>query len=100
MLTAVFALSFFKDLHFHSHFINMVAGTTIGIYALHELEYIRDFIWNKFNFREMDCSNLGINLARIVLVMLIIFLVGVTIELNRQFLIRGIGKIVKGRNTK
>lgn len=95
VLSAVFALSFFKDLHFYSKIINTVASTTIGIYALHELEYMRDFIWSKFDFSKMDCSNVGINLIRIAVILLFIFLTGAIIELIRQLLFKGIGKLVK-----
>jgi surface polysaccharide O-acyltransferase-like enzyme len=95
VLTAVFALSFFKDVHFYSKVVNIIASTTIGIYALHELEYMRDLIWSKFDFSKMDCSNLTTNLIRIAAIMMFIFLAGAMIELARQLLFMGIGKAVK-----
>ena len=93
VLSSVCALMFFKDLHFHSRIINMFASTTIGIYALHEFKFNRQWIWNVFNFEKYDCSNLGVNIARIVVIMLLIFLVCSLIELVRQQLFRGVGSL-------
>ena len=71
----------------------MFASTTIGIYALHEFKFNRQWIWNVFNFEKYDCSNLGVNIARIVVIMLLIFLVCSLIELVRQQLFRGVGAL-------
>lgn len=76
----------------------MIASTTIGIYAIHELEYMRDLIWSKFDFSKMDCSDLGINLIRIISIMMFIFFAGAVIELARQLLFMGIGRLIgKGK---
>ena len=100
VLTAVFALSFFKDLHFYSRVVNVIASTTIGIYAIHELEYMRDLIWSKFDFSKMDCSDLTVNLIRIVSIMMFVFFAGAIIELARQLLFIGIGKLIPARKQK
>lgn len=100
VLTAVFALSFFKDLHFYSRIVNVIASTTIGIYAIHELEYMRDLIWSKFDFSKMDCSDLTVNLIRIVSIMMFVFFAGTIIELARQLLFIGIGKLIPARKQK
>jgi hypothetical protein len=92
VLNAVFLLLFFKDLHFYNPVINRISSTTIGIYALHELEYMRNFIWKKFSFEKIDCSDLGKNLLRIFSIMLLIFFTGAVIELLRQELFKGIRK--------
>lgn len=88
ILSAVFLLLFFKDLHFYSRIINVLASTTIGIYAIHEMVFMRNFIWEKFSFEKIDCSNLGMNLVRIIMIMLIIFFGGAVIELIRQQLFK------------
>lgn len=52
ILSTVFSLLFFKDLHFCSRIVNVLASTTIGIYAFHESMYMRDFIWKRINFEK------------------------------------------------
>lgn len=91
VLSSVCALLFFKDLHFHNRIINTFASTTIGIYAIHEFKFVREIIWGVFDFNKYDCSNLGVNVIRIVVIMLLIFFVCSLIELLRQQLFRGIG---------
>lgn len=90
---AVLFLLFFKDLHFHSRLVNLLGSTTIGIYALHEMEYVRNFIWEKLSFAELDCSNLGTNLLRIFIIMLFVFFTGAIIDLLRQQIFKGIGAL-------
>jgi Uncharacterized protein conserved in bacteria len=92
VLSTVFSLLFFKDLHFYCKMVNVLASTTIGIYAIHESCFIRNFIWQRINFEKMDCSNLGINLFWIIFIMLLIFLVGAAIELIRKQIFLAVGK--------
>lgn len=91
VLATVFSLLFFKDLHFYSKAVNLLASTTIGIYAFHESSYMREFIWKRINFEKMNCSNLVINLLRIICVMILIFTVGAVIELARKQIFHIVG---------
>lgn len=100
VMNSVLLLLFFKDLHFYNNFVNLLASTTIGIYALHEMEYMRNFIWEQFSFQKVDCSNLGVNLLRIFSIMLFIFFTGALIELLRQLVFALIGRFVKKRRLK
>lgn len=93
VLAAVCFLMFFKDIHFHNRVVNTLGSTTIGIYAFHEMEYMRNFIWDKFDFEKFDCSNLGVDLISIFAVMLFVFLMGTMIELIRQQLFGVVGKL-------
>lgn len=54
---------------------------------------MRDFIWQRINFGKMDCSNLWINLFWIILVMLLIFFFGATVELIRKQVFLLVGTI-------
>lgn len=96
VLTTVFSLLFFKDLHFYCRIVNILASTTIGIYAIHESRFMRNFIWQRINFEKMDCSNLGINLFWILFIMLLIFFIGAAIELIRKHVFLAVGKIAQG----
>jgi len=95
VLATVLSLLFFKDLHFYSRTVNLLASTTIGIYAFHESSYMREFIWKRINFEKTDCSNLGINLLRILFIMLLIFMIGAVIELVRRRVFSIVGNGIK-----
>ena len=92
---AVMLLMFFKDLHFHSKIINTLASTTIGVYAIHEFRYVREWLWNMFDFRKVDCSNMFLNVVYIISIMVMVFGVCAIIDLLRQKLF----KVFEGKNT-
>ena len=47
MLAALALFHFFKNLDLGSNrFINGLAGTTLGVYILHQVPVLRDFLWN------------------------------------------------------
>lgn len=52
VLESVMLLLFFRDLDFSSGFINTVAGTTLGIYAIHEHYLVRDWLWSVISFSD------------------------------------------------
>ncbi len=41
---------FFRDLTFSSRAVNAIAGTTLGVYAIHENPYVRDWLWGIIDF--------------------------------------------------
>jgi len=84
ILMAVCLVMYFKDLHFHSKIINALASTTLGVYAIHEFKYIRELIWNMFDFRKIDCSNMFMNLVYIGSIIFMVFMVCAAIDLMRQ----------------
>lgn len=101
ILVAVFLFMFFKDLHFKSKFINILGSTTIGIYAISEFKFVREWLWNIFDFNKFDCTNIFKNAIMILGSMIIIFLVCSIIELLRQLLFNGVEKgISKLRKTE
>ena len=47
LLAALALFHFFKNLDLGSNrFINGLAGTTLGVYILHQVPVLRDFLWN------------------------------------------------------
>ncbi|MBQ8165433.1 MAG: acyltransferase [Lachnospiraceae bacterium] len=88
ILMAVMLLMYFKDLHFHSKIINALASTTIGVYAIHEFRYVRELLWNMFDFRKVDCSNMFLNMVYIISIIVMVFGVCAIIDLLRQKLFR------------
>ena len=88
ILTAIMLLMFFKDLHFYSKIINTLASTTIGVYAIHEFWYVREKLWNMFDFRKIDCTNMFLNLVYIISIIIMVFGVCAVLDLLRQKLFK------------
>lgn len=95
ILCAVFIFLFFKDLHFKSKIINMLGSTTIGVYAISEFSFFREWLWNIFDFTKFNCSNTFKTYLKILGVILIIFLGCSIIDLLRQRLFSRIESIYK-----
>lgn len=93
---------FFRDLHFYSPAINTIAGTTLGIYAIHENPYMRELIW-KTNFSDKGVfMNLSAPKSYIAAFAycIAIFVVCCLIDLLRQRLFDGIESLCKKRKSK
>lgn len=88
---AVTIFLFFRDIHFYSPVINTIAGTTLGIYAIHENQYIRNTLW-KINFSNGAFMNLDVPAAYIAAFAYCaaIFVACCIIDLLRQKLFDGI----------
>ncbi len=84
ILMAVFWVMYFKDLHFYSNTINKVASTTLGVYIIHEFTFIRALLWNWFDFRKMDCSNMLLNLVYLISIIVLVFVVCSALDWLRQ----------------
>lgn len=55
---AIAIFLFFRDMHFYSSVVNTIAGTTLGIYAIHETPFVRNLIWRD-NFSDGTFLNLS-----------------------------------------
>ena len=91
ILMAVFALLFFRNVHFYSKKINVMASATLGVYAIHEFKYIREAIWDVFDYSKIVCNDIAINIFLIIVNILVIFLCCTVIELLRKKLFDFIG---------
>ena len=91
ILQGVFMLLFFKDLHFHSRIINILASTTLGVYAIHEFTFVRSFLWEKlFDFSKTQERNL----LFLILISLLIFIVLAIIDLAVQKLFKSVKSVI------
>ena len=95
LLFAVGLLLFFKDLHFRCKPLNVLASTTLGIYAIHEFCFVRNQLWSWFDFKAMDCSSLPKNAAVLALAVVSIMLVCGAADLLRQGLFGLISNVHK-----
>ena len=98
ILSAVFLLLYFKDLHFQSKIVNTIASTSLGVYVIHEFVCVRNVIWSIFDFRKVDCSNMFFNIVYIFSIMIMVFGVCAALDLLRQKLFNLFKK--KSKNSK
>lgn len=80
---AVFLILFFRDFTFTSKAVNTIAGTTLGIYAIHEHPYVREWLWSTLNFGDTSLYDTLIYVPLIILVCLVVFIGCGFIELVR-----------------
>ena len=84
IIFAAAMLLFFKDLRFSSKAVNVIASTTIGAYAVPEFYFVRNIVWEIFDFRKYDFSNLWLNFIRLGLAIFAVFAFGAVVDLLRQ----------------
>ena len=92
---AVFLLLFFKDLHFQSRLVNLLASTTLGVYAISEFRFLRTYLWQWIHFDEADCGNVFKNVLMVAVSALAVFLACALIDLLRVQLFRFAGVLWK-----
>ena len=89
-MIAAFCLFFlFKSLKIsHKYFINFVASHTFGILLLHDHNYFRYIIWDRvFNVENFYGVNIFILIAYTISVVLILFTIGILIDIIREYVI-------------
>lgn len=80
---AIFLILFFRDFKFTSKTVNTIAGTTLGIYAIHEHPYVRKWLWNIFDFSDKSLYDTLIYVPLAIFACLVVFIVCSFIELVR-----------------
>lgn len=91
ILASVFIFLFFRGFQFKSKIINYIAGTTIGIYAIHEHPLLRGYIWSHNNFANPDLYSEPWGFPMMLLMVFQIFAVCSLIDIVRQ----GVFNVVK-----
>ena len=90
---------FFRDFNFSSKFVNTVAGTTLGIYAIHENPYVRDCLWNVANFSNKHLYDTLIYIPIVLITILLKFAGCCVIELLRLKLFEFVGNKINARKS-
>ena len=90
----------FRDMTFSSKAINTIAGTTLGIYAIHENPYVRDWIWSVFNFSDIHLYDSLIYIPLAILAVAAVFIACSLLELLRLKLFKLVGDIAAKRKNK
>lgn len=98
---SAFLFMFFKDIDFKSKIINLFGGTTLGVYAIHENPYVRDWLWKIFDFGDKSFYKDGLYLPKFLALAIGIFIVLAIVDMIRQMLFDLIGKLIlKAKNKK
>lgn len=72
VLTAIFIFVGFLKLNIgHNKFINNIAGTTFGIYLLHDNKYIRPLLWKKTFKAELYINSSNLILCSITIIVIV-----------------------------
>lgn len=100
ILESVSIFLFFRGFQFKSKVINYIAGTTIGIYAIHEHPLMRGFIWSHNELGKPQLYNNIGGILFIIATILGIFIICSVIDMARQGIFAGIDKIVQKIRTK
>ncbi|MEE1076684.1 MAG: hypothetical protein UHY68_05410 [Acutalibacteraceae bacterium] len=80
---AVFLILFFRDFKFTSKYVNLIAGTTLGIYAIHEHAYVREWLWKVISFKDKSLYDTPLYLILVLLGCVVVFVGCGSIEFIR-----------------
>lgn len=89
ILESVAIFLFFRGFQFKSRVINFIAGTTIGIYAIHEHPLMRGYIWSHNEFGSPQFYNDPWDIPLMILMILGIFAGCAVIDMARQGIFKG-----------
>lgn len=94
---AVFLLLFFRDVHFRLRLVNLLASTTLGVYAISEFRFLRTVLWKWLHFEKADVGNVFKNVCMVALAAVTVFLACALIDLLRVQLFRLLGRLQRKR---
>lgn len=95
ILESVSIFLFFRGFQFKSRVINYIAGTTIGIYAIHEHPLMRGFIWSHNELGDPNLYNNFLGIMFVIATIFEIFIICSVIDMARQELFTGVTKLVQ-----
>lgn len=95
ILESVSIFLFFRGFQFKSRIINYIAGTTIGIYAIHEHPLMRGFIWSHNELGDPNLYNNFLGIMFVIATIFEIFIICSVIDMARQGLFSGVTKLVQ-----
>lgn len=100
ILESVCIFLFFRGFQFKSKVINYIAGTTIGIYAIHEHPLIRGFIWSHNELGDINLYNNIGGILYVIATILEIFIICSVIDIARQGIFTGVTTLVRKIKSK
>ncbi len=95
---SAFLILFFRDFRFRSKLVNTMAGTTLGIYAIHEHPYVRTWLWDTINFNNKALYDTLIYVPLAILACVAVFVSCGFIELIRLRIFGFFAKIFSTAN--
>lgn len=97
ILQGVCLLLFFRTVHFKSKFINKVSSHNLGVYMFHEHWLMRGVIWDKVFVATQSpvFYSSPLYLVKVYGIILIIYVVGILVDMFRALIFDGFGKLYK-----
>lgn len=95
ILESVSIFLFFRGFQFKSKVVNYIAGTTIGIYAIHEHPLMRGFIWSHNELGDPNLYNNFLGIIFVVSTIFEIFIICSAIDIARQGIFTGVIKLAQ-----
>ena len=95
ILESVSIFLFFRGFQFKSKVVNYIAGTTIGIYAIHEHPLMRGFIWSHNELGDPNLYNNFLGIIFVVATIFEIFIICSAIDIARQGIFTGVIKLAQ-----
>lgn len=80
---SVFLILFFRDFNFSSKLVNTIAGTTLGVYTIHEHPFVRKWLWGVINLKNEALYDTPLYIILAILACVAIFVGCGCIELIR-----------------
>ena len=99
MLQSVTYFAFFGTLNLKSKFINYISQLTLGVYLIHDNDYVRANIYKFLKVEKPIIDSYSI-IVHVIVVSILIFVVCLIIEAIRQLLFKLIGKIKLSKKIK
>ena len=96
---SVLLLLFFRDFKFSSGFINTVAGTTLGVYAIHEHYLVREWLWSVVSFSNKSLYDTLLYIPMAIGACVGVFVICCIIELIRLKLFRIVSDLYNKRKS-
>ena len=91
-ISSIALFLFFKEIRISSVNINKVASLTLGVYLIHDHTYVREFIYNLFNYGKWFNNRFFVFYT--IYIVIVIFTLSLIIEYIRQLLFKLCGKYI------
>lgn len=100
LVESALLILFFRDFRFSSDFVNTIAGTTLGIYAIHENPYIRKWLWSVFDFNDKALYDTLIYVPYAIFACVSVFACCCVIELIRLRIFKFFSDVFSQKDSK
>lgn len=90
IFSAIFIFLYFKNITFKNKFINIIAGTTLGIYIIHDNDLVRGKLWKSIS-PNINYCNTNYLIIHFLIKCIVVFVVCSIIDLVVEFILINTG---------